>query len=210
MALSSRFQPVTTAIPIALVLEPAMKKRLIVIVACLGACTAHCRGQVSGNVGYSQGGGRARAEQNERNKRGLTKDELPPSSTSMFVEANVLWNVRADEYIVVFGIGQEGETVTECNRKMDATVKQFSDEVKTLGIGAGDFFVDFVAQNKIYGFEVTGNLAREKLVGFELKKNVSIRYKETSVLDKLVVAASRVANLRPDQGRLHRRGFPPD
>ena len=39
-------------------------------------------------------------------------------------------------------------------------------------------FVDFVAQNRIYGFEVQGDIAREKPVGFELKKNVSIHYKD--------------------------------
>jgi hypothetical protein len=38
---------------------------------------------------------------------------------------------------------------------------------------------------------VNGDVAREKLVGFELKKNVSIHYKDKSLLDKMVVAASR-------------------
>ena len=149
-----------------------------------------CLAQVSGNVGYSQNGGKGRAVQNERSKRTLTKEEMPPSGTSTFVEANVLMNVRADEYVVVFGISQEGETVADCGRKMDATVKQFSDELKTLGIADDARFVDFIAQNKIYGFEVTGEIAREKLVGFELKKNISIHYKDASLLDKIVLAAS--------------------
>jgi uncharacterized protein YggE len=150
-----------------------------------------CLAQVSGNVGYSQNGGKARAVQNERNKRVLTKEEMPPSSTSTFVEANVLMNVRADEYVVVFGMLQEGETVAECGQKMDTTVKRFSDELKTLGIADDARFVDFIAQNKIYGFEVTGDIAREKLVGFELKKNISIHYKDASLLDKIVLAAAR-------------------
>jgi len=34
--------------------------------------------QVGGNVGYGQGGGRARAEQNERAKRQMTREEMPP------------------------------------------------------------------------------------------------------------------------------------
>jgi hypothetical protein len=37
---------------------------------------------------------------------------------------------------------------------------------------------------------VAGEIAREKLVGFELKKNVSIHYKDASLLDKIVLAAS--------------------
>jgi uncharacterized protein YggE len=149
-----------------------------------------CFAQVSGNVAYSQNGGKGRAVQNERTKRVLTKEDMPPSSTSTFVEANVLMNVRADQFVAVFGISQEGETVADCNRKMDETIKQFSEELKTLGVDDDARFVDFIAQNKIYGYEVTGEIAREKLVGFELKKNVSIRYKDASLLDKYVLAAS--------------------
>jgi hypothetical protein len=36
-------------------------------------------------------------------------------------------NVKADEFIAVFGISQEGETVAECSQKMEAVVKEFTD-----------------------------------------------------------------------------------
>jgi uncharacterized protein YggE len=147
--------------------------------------------QASGNAGYSQSGGNTRAKQNERSKRVLQQSELPPSATSMFVEANVLMNVKADEYVAVFGVLQEGATVEECNQKMDATVSEFAGQLKQLGISGDDTFVDFAAQNKIYGFQVTGAIAKERLVGFELKKNVSVHYKDKLLLDKLVIAASK-------------------
>src|SRR6267378_1062733 len=82
-------------------------------------------GQASGNVGYSQSGGSRRAEQVERAKRVLTKEEMPPSGTSMFVEASVLMNVNADEYVAVFGVSEECVTVPECNQKMNSTVDGF-------------------------------------------------------------------------------------
>ncbi len=165
----------------------------IAILSLMILVTSHqaCLGQVGGNVAYSQPGGRPGAQQVERAKRLLTAPELPPSGTSMFVEANVLMNVKADEFVAVFGITEEGETVAESGRKMAATVTAFSDDLKGLGLGGDQVFVDFVAQNKIYGFEVAGDLAREKLVGFELKKNVSIHYRDRDLLDKLVVAAAR-------------------
>jgi uncharacterized protein YggE len=168
-----------------------MKIAFIVPLTILIACPGLCRGQVGGNVGYAQAGGKAKAEQSERSKRVLTKDELPPTGTSMFVEASVLMNVKADEYVAVFGISREGETVDECGRKMDATIKEFSDALKPLGVVGDDLFVDFVAQNKIYGFEVTGDIAREKLVGFEVKKNLSIHYRDRSLLDRFIAAAAR-------------------
>ena len=74
------------------------------------------------------------------------------------------------------------------------------------GSRGDDVFVDFMAQNQIYGFEVAGDIAREKLVGFELKKNVSIHYKDRDLLDKIVVAAARSQVYRPDQGRLRGQG----
>jgi uncharacterized protein YggE len=147
--------------------------------------------QASGNVGYAQAGGNARAEQNERNKRTPGQAEMPPSATTMFIDASVLMNVRADEHVAVFGVAQECAAVPECNQKMDATVRAFSGDLKQIGIGGDDIFVDFAAQNKIYGYDVSAGVAKEKLVGFELKKNVSVHYKDRLLLDKLAIAASK-------------------
>lgn len=166
-------------------------KRLLLIVLALVACAAVALAQVSGNVAYSQAGGRAKAEQNERNKRILTKEEMPPTGASMFIDASVLMNVKADQFVATFAVSQEGTTVAECQEKMDAAIKDFSGELKSLGIGGDEVYVDFVAQNKIYGYAVEGDIAKEKLVGFELKKNVSIHYKDKALLDKLVIAASK-------------------
>lgn len=148
-----------------------------------------CFAQASGNIGYSEGGGNRRAEQNEAAKR--SSNAAPPSSTSMFVEASVLMNVKADEYVAVFGIAEECVTVPECNQKMDATVREFTAALRQLGVQASDTYVDFIAQNKIYGYQIEGNIAKERLVGFELKKNISIHYREKALLDTLVVTASR-------------------
>jgi uncharacterized protein YggE len=164
----------------------------IVVHVLAGSGVGVSRGQVGGNVGFAQGGsGKARAEQSERARRVLSTQELPPTGTSTFVEASVLMNVRPDEYVAVFALARDGETVAECGKKMDATLKEFTTDLKALGIADQDIFVDFIAQNKLYGFELTGDIAREKLVGFDLKKNVSIHYKDRALLDKLVVAAAK-------------------
>jgi uncharacterized protein YggE len=165
--------------------------RALTLAVIMTASACACFAQASGNVGYAQGGGSARAEQNERAKRVSAQTDAPPNATSMFVEASVLANVKADEYVAVFGVSQECATVAECNQRMDATVGAFNAALKALGVGADDVFVDFASQNKIYGYQVAGNVAKENLVGFELKKNVSVHYRDKLLLDKLVVAASR-------------------
>jgi uncharacterized protein YggE len=168
-----------------------MKRASLLVSMILLTGSGICRGQVGGNSAYAQIGGKARAEQEEQNKRKLGDREVPPTGTSMFVEASVLMNVKADEYIAVFGVVEEGESVAECGRKMDATIREFTETLKPMGVSGDGRFVDFVAQNRIYAFEVTNDIAREKLVGFELKKNVAIHYKDRDLLDKLVVAAAK-------------------
>jgi uncharacterized protein YggE len=184
-----------------------------VLAVCLFAGQSVCLAQFGGNVSYAQPGGRARAEQSEKAKRVLTENDLPPNNSSMFVEASVLMNVKADSYVAVFGIVHEAETVDACNKAMDANVKELSEALKALGVAGDDLFVDFAAQNRVYGFQVTGDVAREKLVGFELKKNLSVRFADKTLLDRIVAAAARskvydlikVDYVVKDQSRVHDR-----
>ena len=168
-----------------------MKTSSIFALALLIVGPGICQAQVSGNQAYSANGAKGRAEQREHNKRLVPEQERPPTNTSMFVDADVLMNVKADEFVAVFGLSQEGETVAECNEKMAAVVQEFTDALRAMKIAEDDLFLDFVTQTKIYGFEVAGNIAKEKLVGFELKKNLSVHYRERSLIDPLVVTAAR-------------------
>ena len=98
-----------------------MKKILMVCLTILCAWRSLATAQVGGNVGYAQAGGRAKAEQNEHAARVVGKDEMPPSANSMFVDAHMLINVHADEYVAVFGVLQEGETSFFRNRSVDGS-----------------------------------------------------------------------------------------
>lgn len=145
--------------------------------------------QSSGNASYSQSDGSSRARQNERNKRIPVQGEV--QTDGMFLEASVLMNVLADEYVAVFGVSQECVTVAECSQKIDAVISEFAKAVQQMGISGNDVTIDFVTQTKIYEFNISGDVAKEELTGFQVKKNVSIHYKDKQLLDKLVVAASR-------------------
>ena len=171
-------------------------------------------GQVGGNVGYGQASGRAKAEQNERAKRQLAREEMPDSGTAMFLDASVLANVKADEFVAAFGVVEEAETVEAAQEKMDATIAAFTRAVRGLGVAEEAIFVDLTAQTKVYKYKVEGTLAREQLGGFELKKTVSVRYRDKALIDRLLAAASRdkiydlikvdyvVTDLAPVQERL--------
>jgi uncharacterized protein YggE len=168
-----------------------MKKFTFACVMILLAAPVLCHGQISGNVGFGNPAGRARADSRDRAMRGLAEGERPTTATSSFLEVHVLMNVKADEYVAVFGIMHEGETLAECGKKMDATIKTFLAELKKVGSSDKDVYVDFITHNKIYGYQVQADFLQEKLVGFELKKNVAIRYTDSAQFDKIAQAAAK-------------------
>src|SRR5689334_10337515 len=129
------------------------------------------RAQVGGSSVYGQATAKGRAEQAERSRRTLAKDDHPASATSTFVEASVLLNQKADAHVAVFAVSQEAPTPEECATKMDATVAALTEGL--IKGGGTEVTSDFVSQHKIYGYQVEGNTAVEKIVGYELRKNVS-------------------------------------
>ncbi len=166
--------------------------RLLFGALLLLAAASDASAQTSGNIGFAENGRRTRIEQSERALSTLTKDEMPPNANTMFIEASVLMNVKADEFVAVFALSHEGKTTAECGRKMDENVKAFTAALKELGVVGDNVFVDYISQTKTYGYEFEGDVAREKHVGFEIKKNISIRYKDHALIDRLVVAASKL------------------
>jgi uncharacterized protein YggE len=144
----------------------------------------------------------------------LTREEMPTSDTAIFLDASVLMNVKADEFVATFGVVQEAETVEACQTKMDAAVAAFTESLKRLGVAHEAIFVDLTAQTNVYKYKVEGNLAREQLAGFELKKTAAVRYRDKTLIDRLLVATSRekiydlikvdyiVTDLAPVQERL--------
>ena len=125
--------------------------------------------------------------QNERSKRRANDND----GASTFIEGSILMNVKADEYVAIFGVIEEGKTPAAASDKMDATIANFKTSLRDLAIKDDDIFVDFVAQNRIYEYRVEEKIAVEEMSGFELKKNVSIHFKDKLLVDKLALAAAR-------------------
>jgi uncharacterized protein YggE len=141
-----------------------------------------------GSAAFNQGNrsGASEALAHELAKRNV------PFGEGRFVDAAVLMNVKPDEYVAVFGISEEGRSLALAQAGMEARIKSFATSLGELKVAPADTFVDFVAQNRIYGYDTsTENLAKEIVVGFEVKKNVSVRYKDYALLDKLIDAAAK-------------------
>ncbi|MCY7347116.1 MAG: SIMPL domain-containing protein [Pyrinomonadaceae bacterium] len=106
-----------------------------------------------------------------------------------FIEANVTMNMKADAYVAVFGLSQEAATAVESNGKINQLIAGFARDLDGLGVKRDDVFVDFITQNKVYDYTTSGNVTTERFSGFEIKKNVAVRYSDREILEKIVTAA---------------------
>jgi uncharacterized protein YggE len=122
----------------------------------------------------------------------LAHQEPRGASTTFHIEASVLMNVSATEYLAVWGLSREGANLADTNRQLDGTVRQFQSAIERLGIRPADMFVDFISQNRVYDFTSSGSSAVEKLTGFQVKKNIAVRYRDRALLDRLLAAATRL------------------
>jgi uncharacterized protein YggE len=113
--------------------------------------------------------------------------------SAMVVEAAVLSNELADSFVLIFGVSQEGKTVAEATLAINKRLAGLVEELKLLKISEKDFYIDLITQNRVYDYELnaTNTVAKEKLVGFEIKKNISIHFSNREMIDKITVAASK-------------------
>ena len=167
-----------------------MKIRFLLFLLVIAAVPAS--GQESGNRIYGNNG----YYQQKRHLQNYT-GVLGNSSEGYAIEARVLTNLKPDAFVVVFGVNDEGSNAAASNEKVNAKIANLIQRIKPLGIDSSDVFIDFITQNRVYDFTVSGTQATESLSGFETKKTVAIRYKSREVFERIVNAAadSRIFDL---------------
>jgi uncharacterized protein YggE len=164
-------------------------KAYVSLFACIIAVAVEVKAQHSGNVVYSEAN---RAEANRKLAKGSVAFGATslPDNSGMIIPAHVQMNVKADEYVAVFGVSQEGRTVQECSQKINAQIENFIGELKNIGANA-DAEVDHTTQTRTYDYQITGNVANEKAAGFTVKKTVSFHFKEKGLMNKLMAAGAK-------------------
>ncbi|MEZ5345308.1 MAG: SIMPL domain-containing protein [Pyrinomonadaceae bacterium] len=108
------------------------------------------------------------------------------------IEASVLINAKADSYVAVFGVQEENQTPEQNNTKLTAQINAFTAELGKLGISRSDIYVDFITQNRVYDFTISGNTARESFSGFETKKTIAVKFKNDELFEPVVAAAAKL------------------
>ncbi len=148
-----------------------------------------CLAQNRANYNYSN---------SDYNTEKKPNQDLPQAtilgSSLQELEATVLMNVTADEYVAMFHIEQKGKELKDVQENMDKRIANFQKGLIQLGIKENEMIIDFLSLVPEYEYDVEKKLFsrtyNEVPVGFELKKNVHVRFKDNKILDKIIAKAA--------------------
>jgi uncharacterized protein YggE len=143
----------------------------------------------------AQVSGNSVQQNNQRNSNNSLKgilevEKLFISDSTFIVQANILKNIVADNYVAVFGVSEKANTLKECNENINKRIDNFISDLSKIGVNKKDIYVDMTTQTRIYDYKVQGGVAVQYVNGFEIKKNVILKFKKISDLDNMVIYAS--------------------
>ena len=154
-----------------------MKKILTTSLVCL--LTNILLSQVAGNINY-----RKRVSYPDRNIQ-----INPPSSNDLLLKIKGLANVKADSYVAIFSVTQVGKTPLEVNalmdERLDSVMKSFKSDTSI------NIYSDMISFVPVYEFEAERKIFSKKTYneipkGFELKKNIHIKYNDPTLLNHII------------------------
>jgi len=114
---------------------------------------------------------------------------------SLTIDVKALMNKEADSYLAIFNVVQLGPTAKEVDALLNARYQGFFDEAVEAGIPAENITTDMISFLPIYEYEEDKKLFSKNYneipTGFELQKNIHVRYTSPKQLDVLVSAAAK-------------------
>jgi uncharacterized protein YggE len=164
----------------------------VLIILCLFFAVQISFGQISGNQAFAN----SNRNYNDKGEGLRIKQEqvgkLYLSDTSFLVQAKIVKNVKADHYIAVFGLSQEAKNVVMANTKINERVKNFISGLQQTGIKENDIYTDIIAQYRVYDLKKEStNEVQEYLKGFELSKNIIIKYSKPAQIEQMLILAAK-------------------
>ena len=159
-----------------------MKKTVITILIIAVCQTVF--GQVSGNINYQS---QVKFPDNNINVN-------LPSNSDILISVKGLANVKADTYVAIFSVTQVGKTTDEVNELIDKRINQTLPELATKK--DVETYIDMISFVPVYEFEVEKKVFSKKSYnevpkGFELKKNIHIKYSDPNLLNEFIAILSK-------------------
>lgn len=118
-----------------------------------------------------------------------------PYMNNNLVEVRVkgIANVKADAYVAIFNLKQAGKTASEVNKLIDVKITAIENAFK--GMKDVETYVDLLSFVPIYEMDVVKKLFSKTTYneipkGFEVQKNLHIKYKDPNLLNKIMAVCS--------------------
>jgi len=155
------------------------KMNTLKLIACLLIIANSSFGQVSGNINFQS---QVRYSDNNINVS-------LSGNSDLIISVKGLANIKADSYVAIFTVTQVGETTTEVNELLNKRVNAVLSEISNKP--DIETYVDMVSFVPVYEYEVEKKIFSSKTyneipVGFELKKNLHVKYKSPDFLNELI------------------------
>ena len=120
--------------------------------------------------------------------------EFAPDGSLVF-SINALSNQTADSYVAIFSVFQTGKTAPETNDGINRRIDAIKSALTAIGVPREDVYVDLVNFLPTYGYTEDKRIFSkttftEVPTGFQLQKNLHIRYRDPELLDRILTAAA--------------------
>jgi len=182
-----------------------MKKAILILALAL-SCYQTSSAQSAGNSVYKEAQSAGNAVFNDpyyqpngtipyNQPKGVNLNPIQNGGTYTPIKADVMMNVLATSYVAVLSVTQVGESISETDSLMDIRLNNVFDALKAAGVPLENTHVDFISMVPKYEFELTekrySKTQNEVPAGFEMKKNVHVRFSNHDRLNDLISAAAK-------------------
>jgi len=175
-------------------------KKIITILALI--TTANSFAQVMGNSGYLDASNNSKSVSinnhigNNRHDQRLVggNNNLNNLTADINIKVRGVANLKADTYVAIFSLTQVGKTAEEVNKLIDNRITSSIEEVNKLqGV---ETFIDMVSFVPVYEMQVEKKIFSKKTynevpAGFEVKKNLHIKYSDGNLLNNIIAVLSK-------------------
>jgi len=146
--------------------------------------------QLGGNSQYNTETGKSSYSRTSKSRQAATNAKS--YSNDIQLRVNGIINVEADEFVAVFNITQVAETMKKTDQLLNDRIYKFKQNLKAIGIDTGKINVTMISFVPKYDIKVRNKVFKKTYTeyqsGFELQKNILVKFKNQAKLNEIVSA----------------------
>lgn len=118
-----------------------------------------------------------------------------PAENQIYLQAEVMINVKATSYVAIFSATQNGTSAAETDSLMNIRLKNINTIMKKVGVIENEIYIDVISLVPTYSLKLEEKkftkTANEIPTGFELKKNIHIIFYDSNKLSEVVAQMAK-------------------